>query len=243
MPILDLTYFQTGELYIPNNRTLGARPTGTPQNTDLPTFIAKFERNFLYDALGVTFYNELQVELQKLPFNPDATETAEQKWIDLVNGRDYDIQGSSFRWDGLRGFEKDSVIAYFVKAMFLKSQESTYTTEGIVKLQPANASPFSYGRQYNQVWDTFCVRYQGEYINKFIRQNNIAVHNLSNRAYYNFIDAVIGRRDRFLGRNFFNINNTPSVSLFDYLRDSNDLRYEFPDFDFRFYMPSNVIGI
>lgn len=243
MPILDTTFFTSGQLYIPNNRTTGARPQGTPQNTDLDTFIAKFERQFLYNCLGVPFYNTLQEELQKRPFNPDSTEDAEQKWVDLVNGTDYVIQNTNFRWDGLKGFNNDSLIAYFVKAHFLRYQESNYTTEGIVKLQPSNAQPFAYNTQFHDVWETFCVMYQGEYINKFIRSNNIASHNLSNRAYYNFIDAIIGRRDRFLGRNFFNVNNSPSVSLFEYLRDQNDLNNSFPDFAFRFYKPSNRMGI
>ena len=81
--IIDNTYFEKGWLFIPNNKDLNAEPTASPSaQSEIDFFIEEYERELLLNALGVTLYNELQAELPT---------PATQKWIDLVDGKDYTI--------------------------------------------------------------------------------------------------------------------------------------------------------
>lgn len=214
--IIDSSYFEKGELYIPNNRDLSAQPVGSPSTkSDVDFFINKYEPELLLNALGVTLYNELETANSDLP-------NAAQKWKDLVNGVDYTIDGVTRRWDGLIGAGKQSLIAYFVYCQYLRDKEATFTTTGVVQNDANNAENYDPTRKYIKAWNSFLKQYQGGL-------------NRAPRIIYNSSGSV--------GLDYYG-NKSKTVSLYQYLADQNTLDdTAFPDFEFTLYESYNSFGI
>lgn len=218
MAAIDKTYFEKGFLYIPNNEDISARPAGTPTNeTELDFFIDEYERELLLNALGTTLYAELE---------PQFDTPTVQKWIDLLDGKDYtDTNGNEKRWDGLRGFNKQGVISYYVFCKFLRNDNETYSTVGVVKNSAKNAEVIDATPKYIKSWRSFIKSYQGN-------QNNQYPTTISNKS---------GR----VGFDWLGGENV-QMSMYQYLSDQNELDdSSFPDFDkyFKFYGQSNNFGI
>lgn len=215
--ITDNTYFANGSLYIPNNKDVSVQPVGSPTNqTELDFFIEKYERELLINALGVTLYDELQAQLP----TPSL-----QKWIDLVDGKNYtNVSGNVKRWNGLKGYSKQSVIAFYVYCEFLRNDNETYSTVGTVKNNAKNAENFDATPKYIKSWNQFIEWYQG---------------NL-NSTY----PTIVTNRSGSIGLDYYG-SEKPEVSLYQYLIDSNELdETAFPDFEFRFYdSMKNSFGI
>lgn len=156
MPITDSTYYQTGKKFIPNSKDVNSRPAGSPVvETQLDFIIKKYEREFLVGILGITLYNELNTALADLP-------NADIKWRNLVNGTEYVKESITYRFDGLRGFEKDSLLAFYVFCKYLENDESYYSTTGVVKSNAQNANNFAPTRKYLDAWYIFLDKYQNE---------------------------------------------------------------------------------
>lgn len=217
--IIDSSYFTNGELFIPNNKDLSARPVGSPSVIEaLDTFIDKYERDLLLNALGVTLYNELISQFTNGELKIDAP----QKWVDLVKGSEYTINGKTFIWDGLIGYAKNSLIAFYVYCNYMRNNETTYTTTGVVKNTAKNADNVSFTPKYIKAWNTFIEQYQSEF-------------GSDPRIIINYFGNV--------GLDYYS-NKNVKVSLYQYLLDQNDLdANSFPDFEFKFYETENSFGI
>ena len=218
--IIDDTYFEHGSLFIPNNKDLTVEPVDSPTSiTELEFFIKKYERQFLLDALGVTLYDELQVALELVDFT-----TAEQKWQDLVNGTNYtDPNGNVRRWDGLKGYDKQSVIAFYIFTEYLRNDNETYTTTGVVKNDAKNAQVIDPTPKYIKAYNQFIEAYQG----------SMSVNT----------PVVLINGFGTVGLDYYN-NKSVQVSLLRFLSDSNELdETAYPDFEFRLYGPQNSFGI
>lgn len=223
--IIDTTYFENGNIYIPNNKDVTAEPTDSPTVvTELEFFIDKYERKLLLNALGVTLYDELVVALGKLPFTTGATETADQKWIDLVNGKNYtNANGNVKRWDGLVGYNKQSLIAFYIFTEYLRNDNETYATVGTVKNTAKNAERVSATPKFIKAHSQFLKAYQG----------NLGVSE----------PAIIVNGFGSIGFDWL-ANEEVEVSLLQYLTDSNELdATAFPDFSFKIYDSYNSLGI
>ena len=214
--IIDATYFQSGLLYIPNNKDISAAPTGAPSSqNELEVFIDNYERDLLINALGVPLFNLLTTAMDDLP-------NADQKWQDLVNGTDYTINGKTYRWEGLKGYNKQSLIAFYVYCQYLRNDESTYTTTGVVQNTAKNATNYSPTGKYIKAWNCFIEQYQKD---------------------FNYSPNVIINASGSIGLDYFN-NNDSKRSLFQYLTDANELDVTaFPDFEFKVYELENSLGI
>lgn len=125
--IIKTTDF-TLDAYIPN-RDDAPNSAILGNETELQGFIDEYEEDVLVKLLGYDLYSELQPELLKLPFTIGAIETADAKWIDLVNGV-----------DNYRGMKK--LIVGYVFWKFLQSDESHYSTVGVEKENSDNAEAF-----------------------------------------------------------------------------------------------------
>lgn len=216
MAIIDNTYFEKGYAYIPNNKNINASPSGSPSvSSELDFFIDEYERELLINALGVTLYNELQTELP--------TPTA-QKWIDLVDGKDYTISSKTKRWNGLKGANMQSLIMFYVFCQYLRNDNSTYLTTGIGQSTANNAERSDPSPKYVKSWNLFLRQYQGD-------------------LYYNDYPRVVTNRSGMMGLDYYG-NDSVEVNLYQYLTDQNDLDdTSFPDFEFRFYESYNTMGI
>ena len=116
MNITDATYYQTGIKFIPNAEVSGTPIAGDPTNTtvsEIDDFIVTNERLLLFSFLNVNLYDELKLALLDI-------DNADIKWQNLIKGADYVKDGVTYRFDGLRGFNKESLIAYFVYCEYIK---------------------------------------------------------------------------------------------------------------------------
>lgn len=216
--ITDASYFQKGILFISNNIDLSARPEGSPSSqSKLDVFVENCERDLLLNALGVTLYDELQVALS------DLDNLANAKWKDLVDGTNYTINNKTFRWNGLKGYNKQSLIAFYTYCQYLRNDEISYTTVGHIKSTAENGVISEATPKFIKSWNNFLKMYQSFYKDSArLIQNGFGEFGLD----YSF-----------------NGNNI-QVSLYQYLTDANELDVTaFPDFEFKFYESYNSFGI
>lgn len=214
--IIDATYFEKGIIFIPNNKDINASPVGAPSSqSELDFFIDNCERDLLINALGVTLFNLLTTAMIDLP-------NADQKWKDLVNGKDYTINSKTYRWEGLKGYNKQSLIAFYVYCQYLRNDESTYTTTGIIKNTSKNAENYDPTGKYIKAWNSFISQYQKE---------------------YNYNPTVSINAFGSIGLDYYG-NNDAKRSLYQYLTDANELDVTaFPNFEFKVYDIQTSLGI
>ena len=220
--LYDNTYFQNLEGFIPNNKDVNAQPAGSPTRINkIKAFIKKYERQLMINALGVPLYNELQTALENLP-------GADQKWKDLIEGRDYILNDKTYRWDGLRGFDKQGLGVFYIYCNYLRSDEFTYTTTGMVQNTSDNALSAEFINKYVISWAKFIEQYQGKlyYCVKNIYRGTKTLTFAQSGVVYSYLDEEV------------------QASLFQYLNDANELDpTAFPDFQFKIYTPVNRFGI
>ena len=216
MAIIDNTYFTKGLLFIPNNKDTNAEPVDSASAvTEIDFFITEYERELLLNALGVTLYDELQAEL------PTPTT---QKWIDLVDGKSYTINSKTKQWNGLKGANMQSLIAFYVYCQYLRNDNSTYLTTGIGQNTANNAERSDPSPKYVKAWNRFLNQYQG-------------------KGYNYGYPTVIYNGSGMVGLDYYGQDNI-EVNMFQYLTDQNELTpTDFPDFEFKFYETYNTLGI
>tara|TARA_R110000787_G_scaffold261374_1_gene366726 strand:+ start:5401 stop:6060 length:660 start_codon:yes stop_codon:yes gene_type:complete len=216
--IIDATYFERGSLYIPNNKDLTVQPTGSPSVvTELDSFIVIYERQLMLNALGVTLYDELVIALD------DLDNAGNLKWKNLVEGIKYtNVDGKVKVWDGLKGYNGQSLIAYYIFTEYLRNDNETYATVGVVKNNAKNAEVVNPTPKFIKAYNQFIKFYQGEY------------NSSGPRIIVNGFGSI--------GMDWY--NETAQVSLYNYITDANDLdATNFPDFEFRVYENLNSLGI
>ena len=160
--IVETGFFATEPLYIPNRVSMNVAAPGAPtvEITDLQSLIDFYEPQLLINAFGITYYNELQIALTLQPFDPGAVGVADQKWIDLVNGHTYEIDGVEYMFEGLKGRNNNSLIAWYVKAMYLYGRDEVVTTLGVGKLQGKGAEARTHTNKFVRAWQNFMSLYQ-----------------------------------------------------------------------------------
>jgi hypothetical protein len=212
--ITDVTYYQTGINFIPNAQDISASDSPSVQTT-LEYFIGIYERELMLNALGPILYDEFLENIVPPPQRP-------QKWTDLIEGSTYVLNDKTYIWEGLRGYNKNSLVASYIFCKFLRNDESTYTTTGIAQNTAKNAQNYSYTPKYISAWRQFIEKYQ---------------------AQADCSPVII--RDHFgnVGLDYYQ-NNNSEVSLYRFLTDQNELDpTAFPDFEFKFYENQNSLGI
>ena len=217
--IIDATYFENGNIYIPNNKDLMVEPTGSPTVImELDFFIDKYERELLINALGITLYDEFVIALA------DIDNVANLKWKELLNGKNYtNADGNVKRWDGLVGHNKQSLIAFYIFTEYLRNDNETYATVGTVKNTAKNGERVDATPKFIKANNQFLKAYQGgsDFTSPVVLVNGFGS----------------------VGYDYF-INETVQVSLLRYLTDANELdETAFPDFEFLIYESYNSLGI
>ena len=214
--IIDVTYFENANLYIPNNKDLNTEPTTAPSiRTGLEVMIDIYERELLLGGLGVDLYSQLQLALPDL-------DAADPKWKKLVEGEIYtNDNGDKKISDGLIGFQKQSFVAFYVFAEYMRNDNEVYTTTGVVKNTAKNAENVNPTPKFIKAHREFIKGYQG-----FLFQEPRVLLN-------GFGSLGLDWR-----------GNAVNVCLLEYLTDKNDLdKTSFPDFEFRFYDELTSFGI
>lgn len=128
--------------YIPNATDIAPHSNLLGNTDKIMEYVNVYEKEALDMVLGVTLADLLVPELKKKPWNTASSLTADQKWIDLVNGKD--------KYRGL----KEALVAYcFYK--YYEDDQSQYTgigesvTKGVAQ-QMADMTP-----RATKVWRRF----------------------------------------------------------------------------------------
>jgi hypothetical protein len=144
--IIDTTYF-VNEIEIANVNQ-------NPVKADLINSIKLYEKEVLVMLLGYPLYVELMTNLA----------TSGDKWDKLLNGEDFSfiLDGVTIntRWEGLKGVDKVSVLAYYI---YYKHREKRASyTAGLateVEASTENAKPTAMYHKMVDVWNRFIDMY------------------------------------------------------------------------------------
>lgn len=152
--IIDSTYF-TGNLTI-------AQLSQPEVRDDLELLIAREEPKYLKLLLGLGFYNAFIDGI-------DPISGAEQRWLDLLNGIEYEYNSRDYEWIGFENDLKQSPIANYIYAQYLKNLVETMTGVGTVKPATENGSLASATPKIVRAWNEM-VEWQKGLI-RYLREN------------------------------------------------------------------------
>lgn len=94
--------------YFANGIDLPQRADDEINSVDINAYIEQYEPEFLQRAWGYSFYKLYTAN------------SSAQRFQDLVGGKDYVVDGITYRWNGLINSQKISPIAYYVYWMYRK---------------------------------------------------------------------------------------------------------------------------
>lgn len=183
--IIDTSYF-VGDIEIAN---AASQPEIT---TDVEHSIKIYEKEVLMDLLGYNLYKELQTWL--------ATPVSGDKFYKLVNGEDFsfsvDGRVVNAHWDGLKGENKKSLIAYFVYFMH-RRKRATYMAGTSQEVKPAseNSTSVNLIDKLVDIWNEFVVMY-GDECDYFYSWNDLQNSYHSNDAPSAF-NYLLAKKDDF----------------------------------------------
>lgn len=152
MFIIDDSYF-TGKINVPNNTEYNGSTVEAIED-----YINKYGRLFMRETLGNVLFKDLMLNLD----NGELIENAAQKWVDLINGKEYVKNGETYTWQGIKGgcdLYKDSVLAYFV---YLNYFEITYFTGfSLASTESKNSTVINPSNHLVEIHNDFVSLYQG----------------------------------------------------------------------------------
>lgn len=197
----------TREISVPN---LTSSQSGNAEN--LTKYGDEKPRLLLQNSLGSVLFTDLDSQVTNGILDNDA----DQKWKDLVNGKEYDGKV----WKGLNydeGSFKVSLLAYFTYWNWLNDSLSSN-----LQVQVKNAENVNDTNSLVNVWNTFIQMYQG------------GVYDFGKKVYIingtTFVD-------------WYNGNNSNYVNLLQFLQD-NPLDYPNPQlYNFGNSSNSNSLGL
>jgi len=204
----------TREISVPN---LSSSQSGNAER--LALYGDEKPRLLLQMSLGNVLFSQLNSQVTSGILSP----TADQKWKDLVNGKEYDGKV----WRGLNyqeGSFKISLLAYYTFWNWLNDNTTTMGSGGEVQVQSKNANNVNPTSTLVQIWNSFIEMYQGLPYN----------YCYPSVSFYNGATFV----------DYFNGGiNSNYVSLLQFLRD-NPTNYPNPQlFTFVNESNSNLLGL
>lgn len=134
MPLIDNSYFVRGILIT----QIGDVNSAT--TSVLNDFIATYEPEFLRKALGYSFY-KIMTE------NP-----TEQRFIDLIEGKEYTLNGVTDKWEGFKNDQKLSPIANYLYVKYWQVNVQATGGLGIQVNNVEHAHTVSPAQKMTQAW-------------------------------------------------------------------------------------------
>ena len=204
MYIIDETYF-IKELSVPNLNEMDS-----DNLTVLEQYIDKYARQFMQNILGYELFKDF-----------DTNKLTAQKWIDLINGKEYTKDGKLVKWKGLiyeDGIYKGSILAKYVFYFWLKDNITTVTATGEKMIEAQNAIAVNSNQRLVSVWNDFVKEYQNTQI------NNPTIYELNNRT---VID-------------WYGNNDNSFVTLLQFLVDHKE---DYPIENYQYFKFQNQFGL
>lgn len=153
MYLIDETYFQN-DYFIPNTKEL--RDSSL---TVLGQFVDKYARLLLKNSLGYTLFSDLDSNIT----NGVLDSGAPQKWLDLVNGKEYTKSGVTYKWQGLaftEGTKKQSLLVPYVYYYWLLNEQQKQSGVGTVVVNSKNATNVNATQTLVNAWNDFVTLYE-----------------------------------------------------------------------------------
>ena len=143
---IDTSYF-VGDLEIPN-------VAQAPIKLEVENSIKIYEREVLIALLGYPMYKEYLA----------APVVVGDKWYKLINGEEFtftvDGEEVTVYWEGLKGFEKKSLIAYYVYFMHRRKKSSYMAGIGTeVEAESENSEKTNLAEKLIWIWNEFVKMY------------------------------------------------------------------------------------
>lgn len=149
-----ITYFTQRPLLIPGALSVPAIGDYPRQSTSLVDFMEEYEQRLLIDVLGIEIYEDFAAYLDVDGIMPDAP----QKYLDLVNGKTYDISGKKYQYKGLLG--NDGILANYIFCKWLEIDLTVYTHTGVQSPKAENSDRVSALPTWVKAWRRFIELYQ-----------------------------------------------------------------------------------
>ena len=214
MYIIDETYFNGG-FEIPNVLELNS-----DAKDNLEAVVNDKSRLFLQEALGYTEFEDLDQYVVNGVFDENI---APQKWLDFVNGKEYTLNGNTYKWQGLtylQGSLKKSILTDFCYYYWLEEKQSQMVGVGEIVFDAKNANRVNSTQRLVRVW------------NEFVEKNQKQCNSVINGA-ISFVKGV-----RFT--DYYSGSSNRYVSLVKYLEDN---RGDYPSANPRLYETINQLGL
>ena len=211
--IIDETYFVRKYL-VPN-----AQELNSGANEQLKGYIDSMARLCLKDALGNVLFKDLDDNITAGNLDGDAP----QKWLNLVNGVEYVLDGTTYTWEGLiqeNGAFNESLLTPFVFYHWLYDNQSRMSGVGEVVTIAKNAINVNSTQRLVSTWNDFVSNYQ------------TGCNNYSPSIYFKGGIRVID----WVGNN----TNSDYVSLIKFLSDNET---DYPEAALKMYKAKNQLGI
>lgn len=140
MSLIDDTYFSI-DVVIPSN-----------DDSEIQAYIDRYEPEILKSLLGYELY-KLVAAYNVL--------TSPQRIKDLVEGKEYEYNGMTIKWNGLINTEKISLIAYYVYYKWLEVNGTQVGSVGLTVPMQENSQPISHIADQARVWNEM-LKYYGK---------------------------------------------------------------------------------
>lgn len=112
-------------------------------------YIDVYEKEVLIKLLGYDLYTRFKAGLEEA--------TVDQKWTDLKEGADYDVEVSGIiyksTWNGFVNDEMISLIAYYIYYKWLEKNNEQLTGTGVGIANKENATDFDKNKKLVQSWN------------------------------------------------------------------------------------------
>ena len=109
-------------------------------------FINKYEKELLIKLFGYTLYKLIAA------YDKDNPTASPERIRDIVTGKEFEMDGYTYKWNGLINEEKVSPIAYYVYYYYLKDKQTATTNTGEAKTEKINAINTTSNQKLTQAW-------------------------------------------------------------------------------------------
>lgn len=157
MYLIDKTYFLKS-ISIPN-----IEEHNSIELVGLNVSIDRYVRQFLQMTLNNVLFTDLDTNIT----DGVLSNTAPQKWLNLVNGCTYTKDGKDYTWQGLKfeqGLYKVSILAHYTYVNHY--QTDINSPMGQIVVMPKNGINVNPTQHLVEVWNEFVEMYQGSYCNE-----------------------------------------------------------------------------
>ena len=138
MSLIDKTYF-VQEINIPDSDYSGLTAT-----------ITKYEKEILMKLLGYELYTLVAA------YN---VSTSPQRIKDIVEGKEYEVNGYTIKWVGLANADKESLIAYYVFYWYLRNKTTVTSVLGETRAVSENTVNASPAQRLSGAWQRLLEMY------------------------------------------------------------------------------------